>query len=112
MFVVHADERRGVLELEENRFVEGDAQRVAVVALELDVIRAALDDRRRAWILRAGEESELLAVLAMLVDAGEDVEPILPAAEDDNVARGVVVRSSRRDAMSVSPGFRLDVALG
>jgi hypothetical protein len=110
--VPRARERLRIVELVNLRVVDRDAQRVAVAALELDVIRATLDDGTRARIFRSGHELRLQAIRSMLIQTGEDVQAILPAAEDDNVTRRVPVASATRNAVPVAPGFGLDVAVG
>ena len=55
---------------------------------------------------------DLLAVAAVLVDAREDVERVVPAAEDGQVARRVRVRERRRERAAVAPVLGLEVAVG
>ena len=64
----------------------------SVGALDLEVIDLPRAHRARSLVVRAGRDLDLGAIAGVLVQAREHVEVVLPAAEDGEVARGVVVR--------------------
>ena len=79
-------------------------QRLAVGALDLEVVDLT---RRSPGRARSSSEPgvmlDLGAVLRVLVEAREHVEVVLPAAEDGEVAGGVVVRLTPVAALAPSP---------
>ncbi len=83
--------------------------RFAVRPLDLKRIRSIRDNGFLSLRDRILAERHFKAIWAMLIDAREHVECVLPTAEDDKVARGVRVRSGCCSAVAVAPNFSFKV---
>src|SRR6185503_413928 len=69
-------------------------------------------DRTGALVVAARLDVQLEAILAVLVELGEDVLRVLPPSQDGEIAGGVRVALAAGAALAVAPELRLEVALG
>src|SRR5262245_46730209 len=89
------DERLRVVEGQVLDSIDPPTNGPPVAALDLEVIDLADVHRLLPGIVRGLVHGDRLAIGAVLVETGEHMQGVLPAAEDGEVAGGVVVRDLR-----------------
>src|SRR6186713_656486 len=87
VFVTGAVKRLRVVERENLRVVDAEAHGVTVAPLDLETVRTPLRDRRDARVVGAWHQPDFSPIRAVFVQTCEHVQAVLPAAEDDEVAR-------------------------
>src|SRR5450755_3352683 len=110
MLVAFSGQRVRVLQAQDLDVVYEVTDGLAVSSLYLKAIRAIRKDRLRARVGFPRLDAQFGAVGGVLVEPGQDVHGVLPAPENDDVARGVSIRRARRGARAVPPSLGFEVA--